>query len=139
MRRKNEVTGIGEILYAVCMSMKDIVSEIKTLRNKNAGLNQIDINLATSGVVTCPKCGASFEKTSSVCQYCGYVSMDRDQMLEKIRREQRSIGLQIEDEQHQLKKILIIPILIVIPFVFGIGAFLLIQLIGFLMMNMLLK
>lgn len=121
----------NNIIYALLMALNDIVKEIKNLRTQKSKLSDQDINLAISGVVICPNCGATFEAKSSKCNYCGYISKERDEKLEIIRRQKRSIDLQIQENQGQIKKILMIPLIIGIPLMLAIMVMLSISFFGF--------
>lgn len=123
--------GLFTVIYGLLQTLKDIVYEIKALRKKTSELDETKINLATSGVVICPQCGAAFRDNLSKCDYCGYVSEERDVMLEKIRASKRGLEAQIRQQQGDLKKLLLIPLFIAIPFFIGIMAFLSVELIGF--------
>ena len=126
---------IGEVLQVFICTCKDIVYELKKLRKTNEDIKSKKINLATSGIVNCPKCGASFEENISKCSYCGYVSIERDKMLERLRAAERGVDSQIKKEQNQLKKLLMIPLFIAIPLLVGFCCFLLIEIIGFILLT----
>lgn len=126
---------LSEVLQAFLFTCKDIVYELKNLRKTNENIKSKEINLATSGIVNCPKCGAPFEDNLSKCGYCGYVSIERDKMLERLRAAERGVDSQIKQEQNQLKKLLMIPLFIAIPLLVGLCCFVLIELIGFILLT----
>lgn len=111
---KNEDNNMSDIIYAIFATAKDIVYEIKRLREKKDTIDDIKIKLAVSGVVTCPNCGAAFDEYASKCSYCGYISVERDTKLENFRRAKRGLDSQIKQEQNQLKKVIMILLMIII-------------------------
>lgn len=110
---RNHDNNFSDFIWALGAAIKDLIYEIKSLKKKHSELGAVKINLATSGVTACPNCGASFEESESKCGYCGYVSKERDEMLEKLREAQRKVEFQIKEEQSGLKTLVTILLSIV--------------------------
>lgn len=118
-----------DVFEGLVIAVYDILKEIVALRKDKAKIRQ-NVDLSSSGITVCPKCGAIFEASKAQCDYCGYISAERDKMLEIVRIRERSTELQIEYDQQQLKKVVLLLGILVIPVIIALVGMLAFSIIG---------
>ena len=120
-----------DAIWALLLAARDYLRELAELRKEKAVIEEK--KLAITGIAACPQCGAPYQPGSAKCQYCGYVSPEREKLLNDLSIAERSRALQAQYDQQQLKKIILILGMVVIPVAFAVGVVLIIQILGLLL------